>query len=73
MLVLVTVVKELHLTAAKRYRLRAVNDQGVDVFHFWMCSLAGVVATQPVEDIEKSVAIFKQYDEPILASRLKGE
>ena len=75
--VLVTVVKELGLTAAERCRPQIsgthFSDGMDDGYNYWMYSLAGVVAARPVEDVEKAVAIFKQYSEPFLASRLKGE
>lgn len=77
--VLATIVKELDLTAAERCRPQ-IRDacfggemDGVYRYNQWIRSLAGVVAARPVEDVEKAVVIFKEYNEPFLASRLNGE
>ena len=75
--VLVTVVKELGLTAAERCRPQisgaCLGGEMDAAYRKWMYALAGIVATRPVEDVEKAVVIFEQYNEPLLASRLKGE
>ena len=76
LIVLVTFVKELHLTAAERCRLKireVQDDSKMDgAYNQLVCSLASVVATRPMEDVEKAATIFVQYNEPFLASRLKG-
>ena len=74
---MVAVVEELYLTTTERCRLKIIDakdgSEVDDAYNQWVCSLAGVVATRPVEDVEKAVTIFEQYNEPFLASRLKGE
>ena len=71
---LTTFVKQLSLTAAERSRLQIADTYAVDdAYNQWMRSLARIVATRPAEDVDKAVAIFEQYNEPFLASRLKRE
>ena len=73
--VLITFVKQLSLTAAERCRpqFRDLTSDMEATYSQWMGSLAGVVATRPPGDVEKAAAIFEQYNEPFLATRLKRE
>ena len=73
--VLITFVKQLSLTAAERCRpqFRDLTSDMEATYRQWMGSLAGIVTTRPAEDVEKAAAIFEQYNEPFLASRLKRE